>query len=72
MITTDMFTRFGRRMTSTQGCPYAVIAETRYTMTGGAPNVATDNTRLAGYSRVDMYSVPSLPYSAAGSYYYGS
>ena len=28
MITTDMFTQFGRRMASTQGCPYAVIAET--------------------------------------------
>ena len=28
MITTDMFTKFGRRMASTQGCPYAVIAET--------------------------------------------
>jgi hypothetical protein len=42
------------------------------TMTGGAPNVLTDNTRLAGYSVVDVYSVPSLPYSAAGSSYYGS
>jgi len=28
MITTDMFTQFGRRMASTQGCPYVVIAET--------------------------------------------
>jgi hypothetical protein len=28
MIATDMFTQFGRRMASTQGCPYAVIAET--------------------------------------------
>jgi len=42
------------------------------TMTGGAPNVSTDNTRLSGYSVVDIYSVPSLPYSAAGSNYYGS
>jgi hypothetical protein len=28
MITTDMFTQFGRRMASTQGLPYVVIAET--------------------------------------------
>ena len=28
MIATDMFTQFARRMASTQGCPYAVIAET--------------------------------------------
>jgi hypothetical protein len=28
MITTDMFTQFGRRMASTQGCPYVIIAET--------------------------------------------
>lgn len=28
MITTDMFSRFGRRMAATQGCPYVVIAET--------------------------------------------
>jgi hypothetical protein len=28
MITTDMFTKFGRRMAATQGCPYIVIAET--------------------------------------------
>jgi hypothetical protein len=28
MIATDSFTRFARRMASTQGCPYAIIAET--------------------------------------------
>lgn len=28
MIASDMFTRFARRMASTQGCPYMVIAET--------------------------------------------
>jgi len=28
MIATDAFTRFARRMASTQGCPYAIIAET--------------------------------------------
>jgi hypothetical protein len=28
MITTDMFTYFGRRMAATQGCPYIVIADT--------------------------------------------
>ena len=28
MIATDTFTRFARRMASTQGCPYVVIAET--------------------------------------------
>jgi hypothetical protein len=28
MIATDMFKQFGRRMASTQGCPFAVIAET--------------------------------------------
>jgi hypothetical protein len=28
MIVTDMFSKFGRRMSSTQGFPYVVIAET--------------------------------------------
>ena len=28
MITTDMFSRFGRRMAATQGWPYVVIAQT--------------------------------------------
>jgi hypothetical protein len=28
MIVTDTFSRFGRRMASTQGCPYVTIAET--------------------------------------------
>jgi len=28
MIATDTFARFGRRMASTQGCPYVIIAET--------------------------------------------
>jgi hypothetical protein len=28
MIATDTFTRFARRMASTQGCPYLIIAET--------------------------------------------
>ncbi len=28
MIATDMFTKFARRMASTQGCPYVIIAET--------------------------------------------
>ena len=42
------------------------------TMTGGAPNMSTDNTRLAGNSYVDVYSMPSGPYSAPGSGYYGS
>lgn len=28
MIATDMFTRFARRMASTQGYPYIIIAET--------------------------------------------
>jgi hypothetical protein len=28
MIATDTFARFGRRMASTQGCPYVTIAET--------------------------------------------
>jgi hypothetical protein len=28
MIATDTFSRFARRLASTQGCPYIVIAET--------------------------------------------
>jgi hypothetical protein len=28
MVVTDTFSKFGRRMSSTQGCPYVVIAET--------------------------------------------
>jgi len=28
MVVTDTFSKFGRRMSATQGCPYVVIAET--------------------------------------------
>ncbi len=28
MVCTDTFTKFGRRIASTQGCPYVVIADT--------------------------------------------
>jgi hypothetical protein len=28
MVTTDTFSRFARRMSATQGCPYVMIAET--------------------------------------------
>ena len=28
MVATDAFSQFGRRIASTQGCPYVVIAET--------------------------------------------
>jgi hypothetical protein len=28
MVATDTFSEFGRRMAASQGCPYAVIAET--------------------------------------------
>jgi hypothetical protein len=42
------------------------------TMTGGAPNMVTDNTRLAANSYVNVYSVPTSPYSSPGSLYYGS
>ena len=28
MVATDTFTKFARRMASTQGCPYIMIAET--------------------------------------------
>ena len=28
IIATDTFTRFARRMASTQGCPYVIVAET--------------------------------------------
>ena len=28
MVVTDTFSKFGRRMSSTQGCPYVIIAET--------------------------------------------
>ncbi len=28
MVATDTFTQFARRMASTQGCPYIVVAET--------------------------------------------
>lgn len=42
------------------------------TMTGGAPNVLTDNTRLSADHAVDVWSVPSNPYSSPQSIYYGS
>ena len=42
------------------------------TMTGGAPNVSTDNSRLAHDRYVNVYSIPTGPYSAPGAIYYGS
>jgi hypothetical protein len=42
------------------------------TMTGGQPNMLTDNSRLAADHAVNVWSVPSNPYSAPQSIYYGS
>jgi hypothetical protein len=42
------------------------------TMTGGEPNMLTDNTRLSGDRAVNVWSVPSNPYSSPQSIYYGS
>lgn len=42
------------------------------TMTGGEPNMLTDNNRLSGDRAVDVWSVPSNPYSSPQSMYYGS
>jgi hypothetical protein len=45
MIASDMFTRFARRMASTQGCPYMVVAET--------PNPIRDLSPAALRERVE-------------------
>lgn len=45
MIASDMFTRFARRMASTQGCPYMVVAET--------PNPIRDLSPAALRKRVE-------------------
>lgn len=45
MIATDAFSQFGRRMASTQGCPYVVIAET--------PNPIQDLAPEALYKRAE-------------------
>jgi hypothetical protein len=45
MICTDTFSKFGRRIASTQGCPYIVIAET--------PNPIQDLGAEALRSRAD-------------------
>jgi hypothetical protein len=45
MIASDMFTRFARRMASTQGCPYMVVAET--------PNPIRDLSPAALRGRVE-------------------
>lgn len=42
------------------------------TMTGGAPNAVTDNNRFSGSHAVEIWSVPSNPYSSPESMYYGS
>ena len=42
------------------------------TMPGGNPNAVPDNERLATNTYVDVYRLPSRPYSAAGSTYSGS
>lgn len=42
------------------------------TMTGGAPNAVTDNSRFSNNHAVEVWSVPSNPYSGPNSSYYGS
>lgn len=42
------------------------------TMTGGAPNMLTDNHSLSADHAVNVWSVPSNPYSSPQSVYYGS
>jgi hypothetical protein len=60
MITTDTFSQFGRRMASTQGCPYVVIAETPNPIRGLDPDELRARAEAMMPTILDGFTLPPL------------
>ena len=58
MVTTDTFTQFGRRMAATQGCPFAVIAETPNPVRGLDPAALRARTEAMLPTIIDGFTLP--------------
>ncbi len=60
MITTNTFTQFGRRMASTQGCPYVVIAETPNPIRGLGAEELRARVEAMLPTIIDGFTLPPL------------
>jgi hypothetical protein len=58
MVTTDTFSQFARRMAATQGCPYAVIAETPNPVRGLDPAALHARAEAMLPAIVDGFTLP--------------
>jgi hypothetical protein len=58
MIVTDTFAKFGRRMSSTQGCPYVVIAETPNPIRQLEPDVLRERASAMLQTVIDGLTLP--------------
>jgi hypothetical protein len=58
MVTTDTFTQFGRRMATTQGCPFVVIAETPNPVRGLDPEALRARVEVMMPAIVDGLTLP--------------
>ena len=59
MVATDTFSEFGRRMAASQGCPYAVIAETPNPVRGLDPASLRARAEAMLPTIVDGLTLPS-------------
>ena len=58
MVTTDTFSQFARRMAATQGCPYAVIAETPNPVRGLDPAALRVRAEAMLPAIIDGFTLP--------------
>ncbi|HEV8518043.1 MAG TPA: hypothetical protein VGQ54_05675 [Burkholderiales bacterium] len=58
MVCTDTFSKFGRRIASTQGCPYIVIAETPNPIQDLAPDALRMRAEAMITTVIDGLTLP--------------
>ena len=58
MVTTNTFTQFGRRMATTQGCPFVAIAETPNPVRGLDPEALRARAEAMMPTIVDGFTLP--------------
>ena len=58
MVVTDTFAKFGRRMSSTQGCPYVVIAETPNPIRQLEPDALRERAQTMLQTVIDGLTLP--------------
>ena len=58
MVATDTFTQFGRRMATTQGCPFVVIAETPNPVRGLDPEALRARAEAMLPAIIDGLTLP--------------